>query len=295
MAIFNIAEASGYELPSASWVNNDADVRPKPSQHQEGDECENAHFSVDTSCNLIFGDRFAIQGRLRSGSINTVKSNSNDINAGESGLAIRIVEDGSAIRGNDYDAFTNSFTPGLPVSNIYYLPGQIVSTVYSMTTNYYSHRNPTSNIKNNSYQWFLAGNYKDKFNSKNRILIATEIDPILTTRLGKNTYTVQCDGSLGCENCCIGVSASFIQPSGDNDSNYTTYGNLGIAFDVKENTINATNVITNINYSGETIVRLIYDSLYSSSEMSIKHPRINNYLLINLPSVNTTLNLENYQ
>lgn len=295
MAIFNIALSSGYELPSASWVNNDPDTRPKPFQYDEGPRCDNAHFSVDTSCKQILGDRFAIQGRLRSGSINTVLSNSNDINAGESGLAIRIVEDGSAIRGNDYDVITNSFTSGFPVSNIYYLPSQIVSTVYSMNTNYYSHRNPTSNIKTNSYQWFLDGNYKDKFNSKNRVLIATEIDPVLTTRLGKNTYTVQCDGALGCENCCIGVSASFIQPSGDSDSNYTTYGNLGIAFDVKENTINATNVITNINYSGETIVRLIYDSLYSSSEMSIKHPRINNYLLINLPSVNTTLNLENYQ
>lgn len=292
MAIYDIIAATGYELPSASWINNNPDTRPKPSQFPEGPKCDNAQFSMDQSCVWNYGDRYLIQGKLRSSSLPTI---SNNPNFAASGLAIRIVEDCSAIRANDYDAFTNSFESGFPVSNIYYLPNQIVSSVYRMNNNYYSHRNPTTNIRINSYQWFLPGNYQDKFNSKDIILVAYDIDPALTARLNKNVYSTICFDNIADGSNCYGISASFVQPTGDISNDYTTYGNLGIAFDVINTLLNNSHIITNINHNGELIVRLVHDTIYNGSEISVKHPRINNYLLLNLPSTNSTLNLEDYQ
>jgi len=304
MAIFNIATSSGYELPSASWVNNDPTTRPKPLQYDEGPECENAHFPLVAGCNVVYGDRFAISGKLRSGSINTVKSNSNDINAGNPELSIRIVEDNSAIRANYYHEVYGTFVSGFPQSVLYYLPQQTVSTVYATSTKWYGHINPTRNIVEVERDQFLPSNYKDKFSSKNVVLIANSgnIDYNLSQRLNTLVYILGC--SAISEPSCNGrIYAYFIRPTGTDNSfdsyyDYQTYENIGLAFNnITNGTFEDSIKIFNVNYSGQIILSVVYDSLYANTEIAVKHPLIDSdYLLFNLSSDDqTNINLEDYQ
>lgn len=299
MAIFNIAISSGYELPSASWVNNDPNTRPKPLQFNGGPECKNAHYSLNSGCESLFGDRFAISSKLRSGSFDTVLSNSNEVNKGNPELSIRIVEDNSAIQVNYYNEVYGTFVSGFPQSFLYYLPKQTVSTTYTTSKNFYANSSPTRNVAQTERQQFLPSNYKDEFYTKDNILIAGsgDINYELSSQINSLVFTAY-------NNDVKYLVSHFIKPTGNNGNfnsdtfyPYYVYGAIGVAIDnVDVNTFTNSNKILNIESSGEIVLSIIYDNMYSNKQITLKHPVINNYLSLNLPSNDiTTINLENYQ
>lgn len=298
MAIFNIAAATGYELPSASWVNNDPNTRPKPLQLNGGSVCRNAHYSVNSGCESLFGDRFAISSKLRSGSLNTVLSNGNEVNKGNPELSIRIVEDNSAIQANYYNEVYGTFVSGFPQSVLYYLPKQTVSTTYTTSKNFYANSSPTRNVTQTEYQQFLPSNFKDKFANKDNVYIvgSGDVDTSLSFKFNTLVFSLSPD-NLGRFVC------HFIKPTGNNANldittyvPYYNYGNIGIGIDNIKTNFTDSNRILNITYNNEIIFGLLYDSTYNNMEVAIKHPVIQNYLLLTLPSEDfTTLNLENYQ
>ncbi len=298
MAIFNIAAAIGYELPSASWVNNDPNTRPKPLQFNGGPECKNAHYSLNSGCESLFGDRFAISSKLRSGSFDTVLSNSNEVNKGNPELSIRIVEDNSAIQVNYYNEVYGTFVSGFPQSVLYYLPKQIVSTTYTTSKNFYANSSPTRNVAQTERQQFLPSNFKDKFANKDVVVIAQsgDINSDLSYKTESLVFTLYNDdpGRFVCH---------FIKPTGnmanfnsDTFYPYYIYGALGFSIDTISDPLLDSDKILNIQSSGEIVLSLVYDSVYINKEVALKHPVINNYLLITLPSGDiTSINLQDYQ
>lgn len=284
MAIFNITNQTTELVSSASWINNNPEMRPKPSMTKRD--------TTSSVSDLVSLDRFMIHSKIFSGSTNTVRSN--NTTKSDSILAMRTTHSNSAIRENDYIFFTNAFKLDFPINSLYYLPKQNISSIFVINNNYYSYRKNVANIQKNSNIGYLLNNIDDKFQAKNRILIATELDSQLTTILNKNVYTIICDNFIGCNNCCAGIQANFIQPIQDDNVNYANYGSLGLSFDIIDLPTTNSNLILYINDHQETIVRIIYDSLYANKEFVIKHPRIDDYFVINLPTINSTINLENY-
>lgn len=300
MAIYNIALSSGYSTSSASWVNNDADTRAKPSQFIGGVECDtNVAFLPSGVCVQSLGDRFAISSKLRSGSLSTVRSNSNEINSGDPTLSIRIIEDNSAMRANYYNEIYGTFVSGFPNSNLYYLPQQVVSSVFLAGSNFYGKINPTRIVSQVEREQFLPANYKDKFANKDNVYIAVsgDIDNAMSFQLNTLVFSLFPD-SPGRFDCY------FIKPTGNNANfnsdtfyPYYTYGNVGIGLDsIKLSFTDSTKILNVVNSGGEIVIGLVYDGAYVGSEVAVKHPVINNYLLLTLSSGDlTTINLEDYQ
>lgn len=192
---------------------------------------------------------------------------------------IRTLNQSAAIRNGEFNIYTGKFESGPPASSKYYLPKQNISTVYSFNNKYYTYSNKLNAVDNSFKSLFLPENYADIFNNKNLILIATNFNFQLSEQNNQRIYSVSCSDNPGCMG--IGITSFFIQPSYDaNSSNYEINGSMGISFDpiIDSNPVDDY-LELNIIRQSETIVRIIYDKAYINTEICIKHPLIDNYLL----------------
>jgi hypothetical protein len=257
MSLYNIQSDSIFNIPKATWNTNNSRNSIKVLQHY------NASSTTAPTENLLTNDRYVMQSKLLS-STKQDRKNQDTIKTYLETLPITITQTPQAIRNGFYNKFSNSFDGIYPVTFKYYIPQQNISSIHAQQAAQYKNNTKISGI---NYDLFLPENYQDQFNSKKTIL--TNIVNTITEF--ENLFIVENNELIG----------FFIQTDPEDNLSYNSE-TVGVAYTqkTKKQFVDEVPYVLNIIKNDKIIVSLVYNPKLVDTTVVIKHPLINNSLLI---------------